>query len=394
MNLFFWVGFLALFFQLGFTLLLKRVMKQTPSVPRQKLAHETTPKLSVIIPAFNEESNIGDCVRSVFQQSYPIDQLEVIVVNDGSTDHTSEVLSELQKSFPHLVVLNSPPRPQSPRFHGKNWACHVGSQTASGERLLFLDADVRLKSECLTSAVAEAQKSELGLLTMGPAIQCGCWAEWCVQPILFGFLMALFPIQHVNDPKSKVAFAAGPFMLFSKVVYEKIGGHWGVANEVVEDVALARKVKEQGTLKFFSGVAQDPYATIRMYSNTSSLWEGWSKNAFIGLNKSFILTGLMILCITMVFLVPLLLVLISTIQMAIHGWSWNLGKSILLGMLGMSGWWSYRTLLQQATGLPAQKHWKTPLGALMVIGILLDSALRVTLNWRWTWKGRPLNHKE
>ncbi len=140
------------------------------------------------------------------------------------------------------------------------------------------------KPGTLRRALRQAEADQADLLSLAPRLACSCLAEWMVQPIMASLLGLGFPIQAANDPASEVAFAAGPFMLFRRSAYEQIGGHRSLAAEVVEDLALARRIKGGGyRLRYLLGLdALD----LQMYADLASLWEGWSKNWFLGLDSS------------------------------------------------------------------------------------------------------------
>jgi len=151
------------------------------------------------------------------------------------------------------------------------------------EWVLFVDADLRLQPATLRRALAQATMDGADLLSLAPRLSCGCLAEWLVQPIMASLLGLGFPIEAANDPASAVAFAAGPFMLFRRSAYLAIGGHRALAAEVVEDLALARRIKQGGhRLRYL--LALDGLE-LRMYSDFASLWEGWTKNWLLGAGR-------------------------------------------------------------------------------------------------------------
>jgi alpha-amylase len=144
---------------------------------------------------------------------------------------------------------------------GKNWTCARAMEMVDSEWVLFVDADVRL----------------------APRLSCGCLAEWMVQPIMATLMGIGFPIEATNDAADATAFAAGPFMLFRRSAYAAIGGHAALAAEVVEDLALARRIKAAGfRLRYLLGLDA---VELRIYADFAALWEGWSKNWFTGLDR-------------------------------------------------------------------------------------------------------------
>jgi cellulose synthase/poly-beta-1,6-N-acetylglucosamine synthase-like glycosyltransferase len=168
------------------------------------------------------------------------------------------------------------PRPAGERWCGKNWPASQAAALEwppgdpSEQWLLFIDADVRLEAAALGAALqAVAAGGQDGppvdLLTLAPRLDCGCLAEWLVQPIVASLLGLGFPLKRSNDPADPTAFAAGPFMLFRRSAYEAIGGHRAVAGEVVEDLALAKAIKSSGhRLLYLLGI---DLVRLRMYQD-------------------------------------------------------------------------------------------------------------------------------
>jgi len=242
--------------------------------------------LTVVVPAYNEAANIAACLTSVLSSEDPCGDWRVLLVDDRSTDATVAIAHEAAgacgASEPRFALLDAGPRPAGERWVGKNWACSVAMEQLQSEWVLFVDADVRLQQATLRRALAQASAEGADLFSLAPRLSCGCLAEWMVQPIMASLLGLGFPIEAANDPASAVAFAAGPFMLFRRSAYAAIGGHRALAAEVVEDLALARRIKQGGfRLRYLLGLDA---LELRMYSDFASLWEGWTKNWLLGLD--------------------------------------------------------------------------------------------------------------
>ena len=242
--------------------------------------------LTVVVPAYNEAANIAACLISVLSSEDPCGDWRVLLVDDRSTDATLAIARQAAgacgASEPRFALLDAGPRPAGERWVGKNWACSRAMEQVQSEWVLFVDADVRLQPATLRRALAQATTDGADLLSLAPRLSCGCLAEWLVQPIMASLLGLGFPIEAANDPASAVAFAAGPFMLFRRSAYAAIGGHRALAAEVVEDLALARRLKQGGfRLRYLLGLDA---LELRMYSDFASLWEGWTKNWLLGLD--------------------------------------------------------------------------------------------------------------
>jgi GT2 family glycosyltransferase len=224
--------------------------------------------VSVIVPARNEEQCLGRCLESlVGQQDIAF---EVLVVDDGSTDRTRAIA----ESFPQVQVLDAGALPQG--WTGKNHAVWQGAQRARGRWLLFTDADTVHEPGSLAAAVAEAEQHGAALLSYSPRQEVAGFWERALMPVIFAELAATYPPSQVSDPQSPVAAANGQYLMISREAYEAIGGHRAVAGSLLEDVAIARRVKESGrALRFRYG--GDAVRT-RMYRSLGQMWEGWTKN--------------------------------------------------------------------------------------------------------------------
>ena len=374
-----------LILQLG----LQRVFAVAPRLkPGQDVAAPDT-TLTVVIPAFNEAHNIEACVASVLANHPPCRDWSVLVVDDESTDATVENALRAGSAASHFRLIQAGPRPVNERWVGKNWACSRAVDQVSSEWLLFIDADVRLKPDALQRALAQALDEQADLLSLAPRLTCGCLAEWMVQPIMASLLGLGFPILETNDPASPVAFAAGPFMLFKASTYRQIGGHRALAGEVVEDLALARAIKAGGhRLRYLLGLDA---VDLRMYSNLAALWEGWTKNWFLGLDRDPVKALGAALVVVLMFSVPWLLLPASLLLL------W------LQPLLASAWWWlmalaSLAILQQLLLRLWTRSNFDVPLTLwwLMGAGGLLVGAIGPVSIWRtytgrgWTWKGRSL----
>ena len=196
-----------------------------------------------MVPARNEEANIEACVRSLLQQDYPA--LKIRVVDDHSTDRTAVIVRALAANDSRLELLQSPTLPAG--WLGKPHALDVGIRGAQADYFLFVDADVRVARSTVRRSVASAEKSQAGLLTVTPALVAQSFWERAAQPVVGMLLYALLDPVKVRDPDSSVAAAYGPYLLFRRSAYEKIGGHGAVATEVVEDLRLAQQVITQAS---------------------------------------------------------------------------------------------------------------------------------------------------
>jgi glycosyltransferase involved in cell wall biosynthesis len=226
------------------------------------------PTISVIVPARNEEACLGTCLESLAAQIGIA--AEIIVVDDHSTDRTREIAS----SFPAVRVVEA--GPLAPAWTGKNNAVATGAREARGEWLLFTDADTDHLPGSLARALAEAREKDADLLSYSPEQIVRTFSEKAVMPVIFAELASRYRPKDVSDPRSPAAAANGQYILIKREVYDAVGGHAALAGELLEDVALARTVKESGRKIFFrygAGIVR-----TRMYRSFAHLREGWTKN--------------------------------------------------------------------------------------------------------------------
>ena len=227
---------------------------------------KSKPKVSIIVPARNEEGTILICLQSLLSQDY--DNYEVIAIDDSSTDKTPSIISELSEKNHRLIAVKAPSRPED--WIGKNWACFQGYQKSSGEILLFTDADTVHKTDSLSSAVNTMIHGQLDALTLVPKLICYDIITKFTLPVLSIFLHSRYSPLRVNNPKNKIGYFFGSFYLISKKNYEKIGTHEKVRQELVEDGALGRRVKEQKMkLRLVRG---ENYVEALWARDPSSLW--------------------------------------------------------------------------------------------------------------------------
>ena len=375
-----------LILQLG----LQRVFAVAPRLrPAPSVAAPDT-SLTVVIPAFNEAHNIDDCVASVLASQAPCRDWSVLVADDDSTDATVENALRAGADVTRFRLIQAGPRPTHERWVGKNWACSKAAEQVSSDWLLFIDADVRLKPDALQRALAQALDEKADLMSLAPRLSCGCLAEWMVQPIMASLLGLGFPIIETNDPASPVAFAAGPFMLFKASTYAEIGGHRALAGEVVEDLALARAIKAGGhRLRYVLGLDA---VDLRMYSDFAALWEGWTKNWFLGLDSDPTKALGAALVVVLMFALPWLLLPASLVLLWLQpamsvAWWWLMALSVLaiLQQLLLRLW------TRRNFDVALRYWWLMGVGGLLVGAIGPVSIWRTRTGRGWTWKGRPLN---
>jgi GT2 family glycosyltransferase len=364
--------------------------------------------LTVVVPAYNEAANIATCLTSLLRSADPCADWRVLLVDDRSSDATLAIAQEAAGACgatePRFSLLDAGPRPVGERWVGKNWACSRAMEQVVSEWVLFVDADVRLQPATLRRALAQAMTDGADLLSLAPRLSCGCLAEWLVQPIMASLLGLGFPIEAANDPASAVAFAAGPFMLFRRSTYLAIGGHRALASVVVEDLALARRIKQGGhRLRYL--LALDALE-LRMYSDFGSLWEGWTKNWLLGLDgdvaKALAASSAVLLMFSGPWLLapaaallaaglaPLGLAPMGFAPVGLPGVRLVLLAALGLAVAGIGLQLVLRLWIRRQFQLPLSFWWLMGAGGLVVAAIGPVSVWRTLSGRGWTWKGRPL----
>jgi chlorobactene glucosyltransferase len=242
-----------------------------PDMPALMLGH-ATPQLSIFVPAKDEEATIERCLRSLLAQEGVT--FELFAVDDRSTDCTAEIVNRIAKEDSRLKLIQITELP--PGWTGKTNALQQAQVHAKSDWLLFVDADTIHHPRCIATALTRAQERNLDLFSMLPALEAGSFWEGTIQPFAAACLMIVYPLSWINDPNAKdYAFANGQFILIRRSAYDKIGGHASVKDKFVEDINLARQVRNAG-LSLEVAMGPDLFAT-RMYSSLSSIIKGWSR---------------------------------------------------------------------------------------------------------------------
>ena len=219
-----------------------RTFRDSPFLDKFDSKIHHNPKVSIILPARNEELFIEKCINSLLEQDY--ENYEIIAIDDRSDDNTGNIIKKIAKKNSKVVHVLAEPKPE--RWTGKNWACMEGFRRSSGELLLFTDADTFHTKKTISLSVDHLLSEELDALTVIPKMLCLDWWTKITLPVLSTFLHTRFSALRVNDPSKKTGYFFGSFFIIKRKVYESVGTHEGVKSDIVEDGALGKKVKEQG----------------------------------------------------------------------------------------------------------------------------------------------------
>ncbi|MCH2162220.1 MAG: glycosyltransferase family 2 protein [Phycisphaerales bacterium] len=250
---------------------IRRVRRHTPYL-RDGLDHSCPSDLvSIVVPAHNEARVIERLARSVLDQQDV--EIELIVVLDRCTDDTRARLEQAANGDPRLRIIEVDHCPDD--WAGKCHAARTGSEAAKGQWLLFTDADVHFEPGVLRAAVALAAREEVDLLSAYTTLTARRWWEKVVQPVAAVTLMRQFPTDRVNDRSNPRSFANGQFMLFKAGTYRSIGGHASVKDDLLEDIAFARKIHAADGQVMV--VAADGMIITSMYGSLSTMLLGWKR---------------------------------------------------------------------------------------------------------------------
>jgi len=241
---------------------------KTPFLDRFENRSTTTPKVSVILPARNEEDYISKCLETLTAQDYK--NFEIIAIDDSSEDKTGEIIEKFSKRDSRIIHVRAREKPQN--WMGKNWACMEGFKKATGEIMLFTDADTKFEKNVITLAVSHLESENLDALTAIPRLRCIDTITKITLPMLSTFLHSRYSALNVNNPKKKVGYFFGSFFVIKRKVYEEIGTHEKVKQEIIEDGALGKITKESGyALKMVRG----EHLIEALYSRSSKeMWNG------------------------------------------------------------------------------------------------------------------------
>ena len=364
-------------------LMARRVGRRSQNFTSLPPARETpSSRVTVLVPSRNEERNIEACVRSLLDQAY--DNYSVLVIDD-SEDATPQILERLAKSDQRLKVIKPPPLPGG--WVGKSWQLAVGAKESQGEWFLFTDADTIHEPGMLPTVIAYAESQQLDMLSLLPRPTLLSFWERAILPAVFAIIvMTRGSAQEVSDPESREARANGQFILIRREVYKAIGGHAAVRSELLEDQALAKLIKRHGYR--IGLVAGWDVVQVRMYQSLGEIWEGFSKNAFLAVERSLTRIAVGAAVVFGLLVAPFVL-FAAALGMLVSGdrstWVW-----LLLTLSGLqSGHVLYNgkraTMLMRIPGRYAALF---PFGALVFVGILLNSAFLIISRRGVTWKGR------
>jgi len=323
------------------------------------------PSVSVLIPARNEEANIGDACAAVLA-SEGVD-LELVVLDDASTDRTPAILAGI--ADPRLRVAAAPKLP--PGWSGKQHACHVLGGLARHDLLVFVDADVRLASDALSRMAGTMQRHDIGLASGFPAQTTVTWSEQLLIPLIHFLLLGFLPIAAMlRSPAVGLGAGCGQLFIVRRDAYMRAGGHAAIRASLHDGLTLPRAFRRAGSMtRLFDASG---FARCRMYANAAQVWEGLCKNATEGMAKpralpvwTVILAGGQILPAALMLAAP----------------SWTVGLALMASV-------GFRLLLAARFRQPWIAALLHPLGVMALLVVQWWSLIRAARGRPATWRGR------
>ena len=353
-----------------------RTLMHFPTLPNHTGTGSNVPLVSIILPVRNQARTVSDCVRSLVGLEYP--DKEIIVVDGGSTDGTRELV---QKFAHEITVVDEEPLPVG--WVGKNWACHLGYKKSRGELLLFTDGDSVHAIDSLARSVNYLRAENADLVTLAPGTILRSFWERLLQPPIFLLIMILVGGKLVNDDNRLNAIGNGQYMLFRREAYDRIGGHYAVRDKIIEDYSLGRLLKRAGMrLRFVT--ASDALG-VRMYASLGEIWRGWRKNFYTVSEKHMLPRAVTRIFLMFTFLVLPFAVLSYGILLAA---ATPLNAYLVAGLFMSGLLWLGIVMLDNSIGVSPLYALMFPLAIIVYIFIGIDSTVRGSLGFGFSWKGR------
>ena len=349
-------------------------------------ASESGPSLSIIVPARNEEGSVEAAVRRFLSQTYQ--DVEVVVVDDRSTDRTRGILRRLERESPNLAVVDGREPPAG--WLGKPWAVQQGIEASSGDLLLLCDADVIYEPTVVASLVARLETDEAGAVSLLPAFEVEGFWEATLMPMLPFAFLTILPAWLANRTRIPLlGVGGGPGTLVSREAWKCVGGHEALRQAVVDDISLVRRIRAAGYRT--TAVRARDLVSIRMYRGLREIVEGFTKNAYFALGGSLFRVLFVLTAAFVVHIGPYLLALSGLV-------SWSIGSQVSAVEAAGIGTVVVITMVRVILFLDLGYHlghaiFGHPIMMAGWIVIGLRSTWRVGIRRRLEWRGRRYDSK-
>ena len=359
--------------------------RYTPLLDKFDQKPHHNPRVSVILPARNEENFIQKCLDSLTAQDYP--NYEIITIDDSSEDSTGSIIAQYAKKNSKVIHVSAGPKPEG--WMGKNWACMEGYKKVTGELLLFTDADTKFEKNVISLAVSHLESFSLDALTAIPKMVCLDFWTRIALPVLSTFLHTRFSAMRVNDPTKNTGYFFGSFFIIRKKTYDAVGTHEGVKHEIIEDGALGKKVKESGhKMKM---VRADHLIDAVWARDWSTLWNGLKRLMIpLFLQNGKIAVGIFFAVLFLLFM-PYVMLAYSILFV-----NSSFSSNIIFASSVSSSVLLYSACLidSRALGIKTKHAICSPLGSLIVVSGFLTGLLHAKTNAGVSWRGRKYSMKD
>jgi chlorobactene glucosyltransferase len=368
---------------LGGALTLLSLARHKTLGPSTNESPRAGPRVSVLVPARNEEHRILHAsLGSILAQDYA--DFEVVAVNDRSTDSTLAILRSLAEDDGRLRVIDGTETPEG--WLGKPHALRQALEASTGEWVLATDADMLFHASALRTAVEYALEKNCDALTLIPRFEAHAFWERVFVPTWQWGGLILFPPEFVNRDGSRFGIGIGGFFLMRRAALERVGGFDAVRSEVLEDMRMAEALKRSGARMHFQYAPA--LVSTRMYSNLAELWESSAKNMFSILRFSVALTLATLAWMLTLAVIPPALASVSALALALGSANELWPRLLLPNALTWALFVSLLALVNRRFGVHALYALTAPLGWLLSCAVLVASAYGVLTGRGLTWKGR------
>jgi glycosyltransferase involved in cell wall biosynthesis len=347
---------------------------------------KTQPTVTIVIPARNEAVNIRRCLHGALTQTCA--QVNVVVVDDGSTDDTPRIIAEMQQRFPQTLHA-VPGRPLPKGWVGKCNACLHGASFAEGDWLLFLDADTAPQPALVQALLAFAEARDLQVATTFPLNELPTLPEKMVLPVFYQFALTAFPVQSLvsPEPPPNNTLANGQCLMVKRDAYWSVGGHEAVKDKVLEDIEFAQALRRAG-YRIGLATAFDELR-VRMYRSFGEIVQGLGKHATAGRQASGWRAFWAVARMSLTLLVPPLLLMASVLALAFGvdgGWGMPALLFALASNVASFLFWANR--YRKWYRLSPFAALLAPAGWLLYLFIVARGTLMTLFKRGVEWKGR------
>ena len=333
--------------------------------------------VSILIPARNESLHIEACLKAILACDRTNILLEILVLDDQSEDNTQAIVQTIAQKEETVRVIIGKPLPDG--WSGKCYACHQLYTHAKGEWLFFVDADVRFHPLMLQKMIAAGHNQKGGVLTGFPYQVTKTWLEKLVVPMMMFTIVSHLPIRAITRSKKNLfVVATGACFLSHRNSYVAVGGHAAMRESLVEDMCLAKAVKQLGHQVTFANVHQ--YASTRMYQNATEVWMGYQKNMYEGVGRKKTILFSILLLYMLLYLFPLATLIVASVTANPYLFKCAFG-GVLLGI-------AIKRMSDATGSLPFWLSFFHPISIACFVAIGVHSWWITASGKAYTWKGR------